>query len=86
MIYIIRKLKKKKVCTNQFVMAIFNLIVVSALPLQRCTTCSLERNILQRAVYSSNQEKGKKTEKVTLDIAGRLANNSAVLKDRDLYL
>ena len=46
-----------------------------------------ERNILQRAVYSSNQEKGKKkTEKVTLDIAGRLANNSAVLKDRDLYL
>lgn len=61
--------------------------MVSALPFAMMHYLLSERNILQRAVYSSNQEKGKKkTEKVTLDIAGRLANNSAVLKDRDLYL
>lgn len=55
-------------------------------PLQWCTTCSLRETFCNVLFIQVIRRKEIKTEKVTLDIAGRLTNNSAVLKDKDLYL
>lgn len=78
--------KKKKVCTNQFVMAILTSFWFLPCPLQWCTTCSLRETFCNVLFIQAIRRKEIKTEKVTLDIAGRLTNNSAVLKDKDLYL
>lgn len=67
-------------------MAILTSLWFLPCPLQGWTTCSLREtfcNVLFIQVIRRNE---KKTEKVTLDMAGRLANNSAVLKDRHLSL